>query len=194
MHPSTTYFATPEKVKDYTNKSEGYNGKFLIDKIPNHLKTGSSILELGMGPGKDLQLLADLGYQVSGSDVSHEFVDRYRQQHPDSDVFVLNLLNIDISKQFDALYSNKVMIYFDESDLTRSFEMQHNVLNDGGFVFHSFWKGEEKYSFGGMDFYYYNTEMLTSTFEQWFDVVHEETYTEMDPDDSLFLVLKKKEP
>ena len=37
--------------------AEGYDGSELIDELRNYLKDEASVLELGMGPGKDLDIL-----------------------------------------------------------------------------------------------------------------------------------------
>ena len=55
--------------------AEGYNGKALIDILKKFLPKGSTILELSMGPGKDLNLLKKY-YTVTGSDISKIFLNK----------------------------------------------------------------------------------------------------------------------
>lgn len=55
MHKHT---ALPQNiVQEYIEMVEGYDGTELINVLKNYLPKGSSLLELGMGPGKDLDLL-----------------------------------------------------------------------------------------------------------------------------------------
>jgi len=50
------YFDTNEGVDEYIETAEGYDGRELIEILRSHVPSGSSVLELGMGPGKDLAL------------------------------------------------------------------------------------------------------------------------------------------
>ncbi len=52
-----TYFNDKEKVSQYIEMAQGFDGKELIGILKKHLKEGSTVLELGMGPGKDLDIL-----------------------------------------------------------------------------------------------------------------------------------------
>ena len=51
------FFETEEGVNEYIKMAEGYDGKDLIKVFENYLPKGSTVLELGMGPGKDLDML-----------------------------------------------------------------------------------------------------------------------------------------
>ena len=139
--------------------ADGYDGKELIAELQQHLKPGATVLELGMGPGKDLDLLAE-HYTVTGSDFSNIFLDRYRADHPDADLLQLDAITIETDRHFDAIYSNKVLHHLSDSELEQSVDRQANVLVDGGLVLHSFWYGERVEEIAGMTFHYRNEEFL----------------------------------
>ena len=113
------------------------------------LPDGGTLLELGMGPGKDLDLLAE-HYRVTGSDFSNAFLDRYREKHPDADLVNLDALTIETDRSFDGIFSNKVLVHMSDEDLDASFARQAEVLNPGGVILHSFWYGEGEEQFGGL--------------------------------------------
>ena len=71
------FYKTDKGVADYIKMADGYDGKELIAELRPQLNPGAAVLELGMGPGKDLDLLAE-HYTVTGSDFSDIFLDRYR--------------------------------------------------------------------------------------------------------------------
>jgi hypothetical protein len=71
------YYHTAESVDKYIEMAEGYDGRALVEVLRKHLQPGATVLELGMGPGKDLDLLSE-SFQATGSDVSPLFLDRYR--------------------------------------------------------------------------------------------------------------------
>jgi len=99
--------------------------------LREYLPDGTSILELGMGPGVDLDILSEV-YQASGSDLSPLFLDRYSVRHPGTDLLLLDAINIETDRTFDAIYSNKVLHYLSKSKLVESLLRQHEMLNPGG--------------------------------------------------------------
>ena len=64
-----SFFHEEKNVKEYISMCEGYDGEELINILRNNLAEGSTILELGMGPGKDLDILQKY-YKMTGSDYS----------------------------------------------------------------------------------------------------------------------------
>ena len=77
------YFDSEENVDAYIAMAEGYDGAELIALLRRYLPEGSSVLELGMGPGKDLDLLRP-SYRVTGSDTSRAFLVLFHT-HPSGD-------------------------------------------------------------------------------------------------------------
>ena len=63
------YYDDAENVKEYVEMAEGFDGRELIDVLREYLAEGASVLELGMGPGKDLEMLSE-HYRATGSDSS----------------------------------------------------------------------------------------------------------------------------
>ncbi len=66
------FYDTEGGVKEYVEMAEGYDGAELVEVLKKHLPEGSTVLELGMGPGKDLALISR-SYTVTGSDSSAAF-------------------------------------------------------------------------------------------------------------------------
>lgn len=187
-----SYYDNPQNVASYIKMAEGYDGQVLIDVLKRYLSSGKTVLELGMGPGKDLALLAD-SFVVTGSDSSPIFVDRYRQQHPDSDVMQLDAVKMNTDRQFDAIYSNKVLYHLTRDELQRSFEQQAQVLKPHGLALHSFWYGDQSEEAHGLHFEYYTEESLANTIGHEFEWLESVRYAEMEEDDSFYIVLRKRE-
>ena len=51
------FYDTEEGVEEYIKHSEGWDGKQLIKILLQHLPESSTLLELGIGPGLDLDVL-----------------------------------------------------------------------------------------------------------------------------------------
>ena len=184
------YFDSEANVDAYIAMADGYDGAELIALLAQYLPEGSSVLELGMGPGKDLDLLRQ-SYRVTGSDTSRVFLDRYRKTHPDADLLLLNATHMDTDRTFDCIYSNKVLHHLSRADLKTSLRRQKAVLNDGGLLLHSFWHGTGDEAHHGLRFTYYTEPDLQAAVCAGFDIVALEPYKEMTDGDSLYLLLRK---
>lgn len=185
----TNYFDNEKNARDYIEMAEGYDGRELIEILKGYLPEGATVLELGMGPGVDLELLS-LSYQVTGSDNSQTFLDIYRQTNPDADLLLLDAITIETSFKFDCIYSNKVLHHLSADELAQSFLRQKEILNPGGVLLHSFWYGEHEEFMDGLRFRYYTEEILLGMVEPLFEVLEITKYKEMEADDSVYLVLK----
>lgn len=168
-----------------------YSGEALIPSIQKHFFPGAAILELGMGPGKDMQLLQK-SFKVTGSDESQIFLDLYKEKHPNADVLRVNAVDIKLNTCFDGIYSNKVLHHLKKTDLQSSFRSQNEHLNPGGKVFHTFWLGDSEEYFDDLRFVYYTPDSIKALYTPFFEHVETEIYSEMEKNDSFFLVLQKK--
>lgn len=185
------YFDNPENVETYISMAEGYDGQELIEILKTWLEPGATVLELGMGPGVDLDILSEQ-YRVTGSDYSEVFLERYRQKEPDADLVLLNAVTLDINRKFDCIYSNKVLHHLTSDDLKTSLHRQAELLNDNGILFHSFWYGDKEEDMHGLHFSYYTEETLSRLIGDEYKTLELRKYTEMEDADSLCLALRKK--
>ena len=185
------YFNDPENVKKYIQMVEDYDGGDMVSILRKHLPEGSSLLELGMGPGKDLDLLSEY-YRTSGSDSSQLFLDIYLKKNPGADIMKLDATLINTTRRFDCLYSNKVLHLLSKEDLISSVKRQWHVLNDNGILFHTFWKGNKEIFINDLRFVYYTSKYLRNLFQGHFEIITIQSYGETDEKDSLYLICQKK--
>ena len=184
------YYDSEDNVDAYVAMAEGYDGADLIAVLKRFLPEGSGVLELGMGPGKDLDLLR-AAYTVTGSDTSRVFLDRYREEHPDADLLLLDAAHLDTERTFDGIYSNKVLHHLTRAELEASLRRQRDVLRDAGVALHSFWYGTGEDAMHGLHFTYYTKATLREVVGVGFAVVALERYQEMEEGDSLYILLRK---
>ncbi len=177
-------------VEDYLKLAEGYDGAELIQWLDKYLPNQSTVLELGMGPGKDLDILLKQ-YLATGTDFSQVFLDHYLKTHPDGDVFQLDAVTMNTPRRFDAIYSNKVLQHLSIEECRQSLTAQHNVLNKGGIVLHALWYGNDFEEYEGLRFQQYTEESFTQLLEGRFEILEAKIYTEMEEDDSIAFFLKR---
>ena len=183
------YYHTPESVDEYIAMAEGYDGRELIEVLKRHLPPGATVLELGMGPGKDLDLLAET-YQATGSDYAQPFLDRYRAAHPDADLLLLDAATLDTDRRFDAIYSNKVLMHLAREQVRASLRRQAEMLNDGGLLLHSFWYGDGEEEFSGLRFVQYTAASFAQLVGPELEIVEAERYAEMEEGDSIYFLMR----
>jgi len=125
-------------IEDYTAMAEGYDGRTHVERLRQMLAPGSAVLELGMGPGVDLYMLAKT-FAATGSDRSQAFLDRYALIQPEADLLQLDAATVDTDRRFDAIYSNKVLHHLTRHELRRSLERQASLRRPGGLLLHGLW-------------------------------------------------------
>ena len=155
------YYKTKETAEEYIRLAEGFNGQYLIDKLTPYLKTESTILELGSGPGKDYEIL-NQSFEVTGSDNSKEFIKYLEKTYPNGNFELLDASAIETKNTYDVVYSNKVMHHLNDSELEISISRQYEILNPNGIICHSFWKGEGSEVFKGLFVNYHLEKDLQS--------------------------------
>ena len=184
------FYDNEESVEAYVQMAEDYDGRELVAALRQHLPAGSAVLELGMGPGKDLELLAE-DFTVTGSDLSELFLRRYRRKRPDADLLLLDAVTLETERRFDAIYSNKALHHLKADGLRASFRRQAALLNANGLLLHSFWYGEGTEEYHELQFTYHTETSLAAVIGPAFERVASVRYTEIEEDDSLYILLRK---
>jgi trans-aconitate methyltransferase len=185
------YYENEANVENYSKFTPAHDGALLVDVFSAWLPEGSTVLELGMGPGKDYKLLSQR-FTVTGSDFSNAFLQRYRAQDPAAELLQLDARTLDTERSFDAIFSNKALIHLSAAELQQSFDRQHDRLNDAGVIMHSFWNGEGQKQFDELTLVYHNERELTAMLEDSFDILALELHAKMAEGDSIFVVARRK--
>ncbi len=186
------YFMDKKNVEQYIEMTKDYEPMAIVEKLRLYLPEGKSLLELGMGPGRELPLLAK-SYQVVGSDYSSIFVDAFKAKHTDIEVMVLDAMTMQTTRKFDCVYSNKVLSHLSINDFHASLQRQAAVLNEEGILFMTLWRGDDHETYVedmGLRFTYFSEETIRRFAIGHFEVLACEVFTEMEVDDSLLVVLK----
>ncbi|GMQ57199.1 hypothetical protein AN1V17_15940 [Vallitalea sediminicola] len=184
------FYDNKDNVLQYIEMSRDYSGRSLIEVLASHLEKGASLLELGMGPGKDLDSLGKI-YDVTGSDSSEVFLDIYREHNNNANLILLDAITINTSNKYDCIYSNKVLQHLTTDELSQSITRQYDKLNSNGLVFHTFWYGEGTEVYNDLRFVYYKEDILADLFTNKFKVIEINRYQEEEEGDSIYLIARK---
>lgn len=185
------FFDNKKNVQEYIDMVEEYDGTEIIETLRTYLPKNSTVLELGMGPGKDLDLLSKY-YNVTGSDSSQIFIDRYKKNHPKATVIKIDATDIKINQKYDCIFSNKVLIHLTKDECQKSFHQQKEILNSKGILFHTFWHGDKIEKHHDLLFTYYSEDELKKMVEKNYTILKMDRYTEFKENDSILMILQLK--
>ena len=108
-----------------------------LDRLArDHGLTGSKVLDLGCGTGRAIGPLRELGYDVTGVDVSPSMVAVARERHPDVAVEVADMRALPSVGPFDLVLclDDAVNYLLDEHELNAALSSIRPVLADGGLL------------------------------------------------------------
>ena len=178
-------------VEIYVDMTRDYQGPLLIDWMLDYVEPGSSVLELGIGPGIDLEKLQEF-YRATGSDFSPNFLHRFRAFHPKAELLYLDAVTVETKVKFDCICSNKVLVHLSKAELMQSLQAQDQALLPNGTILHTFWEGQGEENAEGILFASYSEDELKEIFNEKFDLIKLERYQEELEGDSILVVAKKR--
>ena len=150
-------------------------------------KEKSTLLELGCGPGNDINTLQNI-YSVTGSDLSDEFLKRCKNRFPEIPFLKINAVSINTDKRFDSVFSNKVLHHLTLDELNKSFRRQQSVIKTKGIFAHTFWIGDKEFEMEGMLFVYHKQKKLLDLVSKYFSILESYSYKEFEDNDSVFII------
>lgn len=185
------YYDNPDLIEEYFELAEGFDGRPLVEAFRTFVPAGSSVLELGMGPGYDLDLLRE-SYRAVGSDLSPLFLERYRKNHLDAELLELDARHPRPGATFDGIYGNKVLIHLDDGALAAALERQTEILEVGGILFHTFWRGDDVETYEDLVFHYRREEEVGGLLPENLELLETRRYAAVGREDSFFIAARRK--
>jgi len=185
------FYHDKKNAESYAAICEGYNASEQLEMLYERLPEGASVLELGSGPGNDLELL-DSRFQVTGSDYSPAFIEMLEKRFPSVPLLPLDAVTIQASGSFDAIYSNKVLQHLDDEELASSFSRQSELLNPGGYVFHLIWcRIDSPPTDNGLLYIARDIASMKTAMGSGFELIRVEEFGEFEDRDSLAILARK---
>jgi len=103
-----------------------------------------TLLDLGCGPGRDLEALAALGHVAIGLDGAARFVEMARV-HSRCDVWMQDFLALDLPRgQFDGIFANASLFHVPSRELPRVLRELREALKPAGVLFSSIPHGTDQ--------------------------------------------------
>lgn len=178
------FYSDPLKVDEYEKICIDYDGTKLYKVLERHLAKNATLLELGCGPGNDIEYFQNQ-YNVTGSDLSEEFLARCRKRFTDIPFQKLDAVSIETDKKYDCIFSNKVLHHLNRKNLERSLKRQQQLIKPNGIFARTFWLGNKEFTMEGLLFIFHDREALLNVVSNYFTLLETYDYKEFEEGDSL---------
>jgi len=97
------------------------------------IKPGGKVLDVGCNSGRDSRQLLDLGYRVTGIDVSEQALRLYREQCPEARAIKMSLLDLpDLKEQFDGIWFSYALVHVPFNLVTNALTALDSALHPDG--------------------------------------------------------------
>ena len=152
-------------------------------------------LDLGTGPGTQAMQISNLGFDVTGSDLSNSAIERAKKLYPNTSYIVDDILNSKfLDNAFDYILDRGVFHIFEQEKLPDYLRQIKRILKKNGILFLKCMSVEEKNLEDGKGPFLYSKEQIKEIFENNFEIesIRDSVYygTIKPLPKSLFVVMK----
>lgn len=122
-----------------------------IDALLRHIQAPAplQILDVGCGPGRDLQKFKALGHVAVGLDGCERFVEMARADSG-CEVWCADFLMLDLPAQrFDGIFANAALFHIPSKALPALLRQLHHTLKPGGVLLSSNPRGDDQEGWNG---------------------------------------------
>lgn len=140
------FYDDPEQLADATERSKMPQDFLDVrDGFVNQLSPGDRVLDVGCGPGHDIEYFEENGLDATGIDASSDVVQYVNDRGLDAEVSDMRDLDFDDST-FDGLWCNASIHFFPEDEMQKAIEEFYRVLSEEGVMHVSYKLGAESYT------------------------------------------------
>ncbi len=151
----------------------------------SYLQPGVKILDIGCGPGRDAKYFTDLGFQVTGIDISEKMIELAQKTAPGATFCVMDSEEMQFpSASFDAVWASASLLHSPKDRFVQILEQMRSFVKEDGIIYLSMKQGdgevfEEDARYGGVKkfwSYYQEQELLSLLQTCGFQIVEHHVY------------------
>jgi SAM-dependent methyltransferase len=109
--------------------------KGLVAGFAPYVTTGRVVYDLGCGVGLATRAFIDLGFNVTGIDVSAKSLAYARQRNPEATLIQEDFLDFESDQEVDGIFANAFIHLFIKNDAKLVMHKIHAMLKNNGVVF-----------------------------------------------------------
>ena len=160
----------------YTEKFDNYETyrNKIINFQRKYIPKGASILDLGCGPGNNINTILnqDDSCSFEGVDLSEEFIALARNRFPQFTFRLQNICNLDLQTKYDTVIASFCIVHLSDSEVVDFIEKLEKLLVDNGCLYLSYMNGDKSglettsFSKEKLFFNYYHDEFIIGLLEK----------------------------
>lgn len=129
-----TYEALAGKYESNVEKKRKLS-KPIIKRLSQYIKTGKEFLDVGCAVGIHMKIFNELGFNVTGIDISKKMTKFAKKRNPNSKIYLGDFMKTKFNKKFDAIYAQGFIHLYPKSKVERVLGKIKSLLKEGGVLF-----------------------------------------------------------
>ena len=122
-HIKKTIDSYDKTVKGYIERTDPLyreeRVKLFLDLIDQN-SDGKEILDMGCAQGRDAEKLVEKGYNVTGIDLSENFIELARQRVPKAEFKLMDMRKLEFNdKKFDGVWASASFVHIPKQDYSK---------------------------------------------------------------------------
>ena len=143
----------------------------IVNIIKSKNLKGGKFLDLGTGPGTQAMQLADLGFEVTGSDLSQSAIEKASKLFPKPNFVVDDILDSTLPEnEFDFIFDRGIFHIFGKEKLPSYLNSIKRILKENGLLFLKCMSQDEKKISNGEGPTLYSQKEIKEFFENEFEI------------------------
>jgi ubiquinone/menaquinone biosynthesis C-methylase UbiE len=161
-----TIDAYEELAEEYSKTRPGVDAiKEVLDFFIDNLK-GKEILEIGCGPGRDAKYLSEHNLDITGIDLTSNFIEMASQNVPEAKFIQMDMRYLEFPENnFDGIWSCAAFLHIPKNEAKDTLLGFRRVLKHNGLLYLSVKQGEGEYFVGDRFFSFYAQDELKDLLE-----------------------------
>lgn len=125
-----------KNAAQYIDTGKNLVNTALLERFMQRLKPGARVLDAGCAGGRDSRIFKDHGFEPIGIDLSHEFIEQAKKNHPDIEFVEGDMRDMPFADNYFAgIWANASLVHLPEiKDVRRVLLEFYRVLQPGGVV------------------------------------------------------------
>jgi ubiquinone/menaquinone biosynthesis C-methylase UbiE len=123
-------------AEEYAQSRIGTEDKDELVKLKALLKPGNRVLDVGCAAGRDTRILKDMGFEVTGSDLSEKLLNIAKRTNPDIEFVLADMRKLPFADEsFNAVWASAVLHHVAKGEMLGVLQEFRRVLTGKGILY-----------------------------------------------------------
>lgn len=139
-------------ARTYAQQQESLFPSYEAGRFSKYLRPHAKLLDIGCASGRDVKQLTELGFTVTGIDLSINLLSIARKKYPALDFLKMDMEQVTFQpNMFDGIWANAVFHHIEKQNMQKTLVCWSTILKTEGYIFITTKKG-------------YDTRTITESF------------------------------